>query len=372
MFGYISVWITVFLIPIFIIAVIKFFSRKRLDIQYALLLLSTIFIFPVFVYESILFVHLFQFPLPLQFSPSLLKLCFGLGLIGIVFYNLQFMLMKDFPTFPIGLIAIWTGIAIGGMMVALRLNPADPVRPIFYDPLTGGLEFVIGMVAFNLIGYYILIASTIQQKRKMELRLPHLLTILGIAIYFTAPFVVVVQRILQLVLQPFNLLLFPYELGLFLHLISQVLFDEKAFFSTELSLRSISIIEVESQTVIAGYSHTKEDSWTKLSSMVVMATDSILKEIMSMTLPSEIGKYRMTYGDTIFLKNEKHIIFALFGEAGNKIGKFLTGRMLQNGKISHLTNEEELRTLILQTYYPFFQNRNKPDSSQFFFQKSLK
>ena len=370
--GFISVWLTAILVPVFFIAIFKYHSRKRWDIQFVLLLLSTLLTLPVFIYESVLFIHLFQQEMPLRFSLTLLKICFGLGLVGIVLYNLQFMLLKDFPTFPISLITIWSGIAIGGMIVTLHLNPIDRVRPIFYDPLTGGLEFVAGQVSFNLIGFFILVASLVDQKRRQELRYPHFLTIIGISIYFTAPFIVILQRILQLVLQPFNLLLFPYELGLLVHLLSQIAYDEKAAFTTEMSLHSISIIDVETQTVIAGYSRFKEESWTKLSSMVVMATDSILKEIMDMTLATEVGKYDMSYGDTIFLKSEKFIVFVLFGEAGNKVGKFLTGRLLAGNKISNLSSVEEVRRLILDTYHPFYQNREKPSIEHFFFQKSLR
>lgn len=320
--GLIAVVINGLLVPVFTYSLIKFRKRNKWDVQTLLLLLSIAFLFPVFCYESLLFVDIFMFETRIHFSEPFLKTSFALGLIGIVFYNLQFLMLKDFPTIPISLIAVWTGIAIGGMTVALHLNPLDSQRPIYYDPLTGGLEFVAGQLAFNLIGYAVLILSILQQRKEQGFKIPKPLTLIGVGIYFLAPFFVILQRILQIILQPFNLLLLPYELGITLHLISYILHGEKASFTAEITLQSVSIIEIESQTVIAGYSNIQEEVWTKLSSMVVLATDSILKEIMNMTVTSEVGKYNMTYGDTIFVKSGDYIVFALFGGAGNKLGKF--------------------------------------------------
>lgn len=258
------------------------------------------------------------------------------------------------------------------MAVSLQLNPTDPIRPIFYDPLFGGLEFVVGQLAFNLIGYFILGTTIIQQKRREEFMPPNPLTMIAVSVYFVAPFVVWIQRILQLLLQPFNLLILLYELGLMLHLLSFVFFGENAAFRPDMSLQSISIIDSNTQTIIAGYSSIRKEMWTKLSSMVAVATDAILNETLNPNIKDdEMKKYAVTYGTATFLKSGDYIAFALFDNPSSKLGRRLAGLMVRSDHITRLQSPADVRKLVLKFFHPFFQNREKPDISYFFFQRPV-
>ncbi len=368
--GGIIVLLNILLIPLILANSLQLLKKRIWDIQALFLLTCAYLMQPVMIYENILFLD-HQLGWELEYSQNLLKVTFGVGLVGVMFYNLHLMSVKDFPTIPVVLLGIIMGFAVGGMSVALNLDPQNKVRPIYYDPLIGGLWFVISLIVFNLLGVGVLYLGYKEWRREKPTRFVQMLDAMALFLYFIAPFVVYSQRISQIILQPFNLLFLFYEGGLVIHLLAKLTNFSSSGFPTPIVLESMALIDSNSQTVIAGYTSDVTEDWIKLNSMAIVAADSLLQDNIGSIMKKEMMSIAISYGDAIFIKQQRFMIFLIFSNGGKKSGRFLAQRFLANVDIDRVDNIQTFKKQFMNHFYLYFRKRKDPNDENFFFLKPI-
>ncbi len=195
-----------------------FFSRWRngyTDLPFAFLLVASYLGLPVILYENLIFVHLYVRPLPPIFTDDWLTLFFMSSAVGVVFYNLFLLSVRDYQLKPIVLLSFLVGISIGGMIPSLHLD-LETISVIFYAPVEGGYLFVFGILLFNLIGFAGFSLALLEMDRKQRSQVG-MITFLAVATFMLAPIAVLMERLYQLLDMPLNFVFIPFLLSSILH-----------------------------------------------------------------------------------------------------------------------------------------------------------
>lgn len=217
MVGWLVVGMTGLASGLLIAALVKFILRWKggiTDIPMGLLLLAAIMGLPVIVYENLIFLHFYVSSLPLNFSSFWIRIFFTLSAVGVVYYNLYLLSIKDFPLVPTAFLSIMVGIALGGMFPSIHLDFShDPI--LYYSPLLGGYLFCIGIALFNLVGFvgFSLALLELPDHKRVDW-----MTKLGVAFFMVSPILVVVQRVFNVFDLPLNVVFLPFLVSSFLHL----------------------------------------------------------------------------------------------------------------------------------------------------------
>jgi len=326
--GLLTAGLNVILLIVLVIALFRYYRTNLMDMQFMVLIVSILLLLPVITFENILFIDLQMNQIDLRYNVWGMRFFFIIGILGYFVYNLHLLTIEDMPSFPTTITGIICGFAIGSMMVSAKVDP-NATQPIYYEPLTGGMFFILSMLIFNLVGAIGFFSSL--YLREITYQKPMIRTIDMIAIFsfFFSPIVIYIARIYHLLLLPVNSIFLLTELAFILHLIGYIHSPLEFGYPTRSDLTSISIIEMESNVVIAGYSLEEDRDFNKLQGMTIMAVDSVIKDVFETESREDREFYSLDYGDTILLRNRNYLLVGMFLGKGKKIGRVVLRRLLK-------------------------------------------
>ncbi len=358
--GLITVFLNVALLLAVCFALVKL--RSNYDLQFLMVVLATVLLLPAMIYENVLFLDLFFFEWNLVYSLSLLKITFALGILGVAVFNLIFLTLEDMPTFPLIILFGIVGFAIGGMTLALQLDSSNPVIPLRYDPIQGGLFFTFSLAIFNLLGLVALLYAVASLEGTKVTKKVDPITMFGVAVFFVAPYFVIIQRIFLLILNPFNFLFLFYELGLFLVLGNFLWKGAEAGVPTFMDLKALILIDNDTKDVIAMYSAVSSD----LSKIFNEESETnSLKFVLGEVLGNQIAEVYTTAAEGVMVPVEDFILLIVVSSRGKKVTKWLANEFLKSIRYRPIESEDDFRQRLLHYFMMFFRNKTPPSLNQF-------
>ncbi len=352
-------WITTFFNFLYIVLIplslIAYRRHKKLDLQLLILYTSIFMLTPVIVFENLLFVDLNYGMLGLSYNEDFMRLTFVLGTVGYLMFNLHLLTVEDMPSIPVSILSSLSGFAIGTVAISAQLDPTSTVAPITYDPIQGGVNFIVSLMVFNLIGA---IGFLVYQIRKGKLTCsPE--NFVGIMLFLISPLVIYASRILSFTPIPFNGIFLLPSLTFSISLGSSIV----GRFGYEVSYRILSmyVLDLTTDTVIGGYSKEHGQEELKVTGMAFLAIDSIIHEVS--VERSFLPFQGATYGNVIISKHDNLMVVSTYLHGGRKLGKFLQNRFLrQLHKELESLDEMRIRELIERYLYLFIpEGVNKDD-----------
>ena len=320
------------LLLIFIpITIIKKRKENIYDIQFNILLISAFLLLPVMGFENLLFWDLnFQF-FNFSYSLIIMQMTFVLGILGYLVYNIYLLTILDLPTFPIAILSIITGFAIGSMLTSSHLNVSSITSPIYYEPILGGVYFIISLMIFNLIGFIGFLINKWKSRNHHYLRnFSSVLDYLGIINFFISPLIIFSLRILSITILPFNFTFLNPAIAFILHFLSKIINTENSGYPLEMEIIALNLINQDTKTVIGGYSKQGLLEQSKLSGMTFIAVDAVINQMVSTITDETHTNQEGKYGDLIFIMLGKYLLTATLVGGGKKLGTFVLKRFLQD------------------------------------------
>jgi len=334
----------IFTLPI---AIFVYSRGKNFDVQYLILLASMGVMTPVIFFENILYLDqhysLFEF----SYSLTMMRFTFLLGILGYLFYNIHLLTVEDLPAFPISILSILAGFAMGAMVISAQLDTSNTIAPIGYNPIQGGIIFILSLMIFNLIGFS---GFTFYQYRKGQ-RISTFENLIAIILFTLSPIVIFMLRILNFTdLLPFNFIFFLPSVTFFLNNVSMILGRYR--YQISYDINSIYILDLNSDIVIAGYSKEHKHDELKVTGMAFLAINSIIQEISHNRSDNPI--FGANYGNVIISTNRELMIVTTYYSGGRKIGKYLQGLILRSFRKNRETLTTEGFKKILDRYLYLF------------------
>lgn len=326
--------VTVISYLLLLIFIIITFLRKRkreiFDIQFYILLISIFLLLPVMGLENLLFWDLNYKIFDLSYSINIMRLTFALGIIGYLIYNIHLLTIQDLPTFPVSILSIFAGFAIGAMLTSSQLNVENITSPIYYDPITGGVYFIVSLMVFNLIGLIGFMVNMWQSKKvQFNQKFASRLDLIGIINFFISPLIIFSLRILSITIFPFNFIFLSPTIAFILHLLSKIKNPEKSGYPTLMEVIALNLIDLDTTTVIGGYSKVGQLEESKLNGMSFIAVDATINQMISTITDEKHTDHEGQYGDLIFIIYGKYLLTATLVGGGKKLGTLLLKRFLK-------------------------------------------
>jgi len=331
-------------------AIFAYIRRKNFDVQYLILLVSMGVMTPVISFENILYLDLHYSLFEFGYSLTMMKFTFLLGILGYFFYNLHLLTVEDLPALPISILSILAGFAMGTVVISAQLDTSNIIAPIGYDPIQGGINFILSLMIFNLIGF----SGFILYQYRKDQQVSTLENLIAILLFTLSPIVIFMLRILNFTdYLPFNFIFFLPSVTFLLNNVSMILGRYR--YQISYDVNSIYILDLESDIVIAGYSKEHKHDELKITGMAFLAINSIIQEISHNRSVNSI--FGANYGNVIISKNRELMIVTTYYSGGRKIGKYLQGMILRSFRKNRETLTTERFKKILDRYLYLF----KPD-----------
>ncbi len=356
-----GLWI-VFLTVLFfggtIVSVIRYLFRWRkgyVDVSNGLFLLALLFGQPILVYENLLFVHLEVMRLPISFSVTVLKVFLVLSSFGIILYNLQFLVLEDFPFSGLLVLAALMGIGIGGMVAGVQFDPLT-TPPLYYSPVIAGVLYVGSLGLFNLVG---LVGLFLSKSKGARLSFPYLFSAV---LFFSGSIAVFFTRVVLLLERPSNLLILPFLVPSFILLI--LYRYHGCGYSVRAVIIGLAVLDTERNVVLAGYHPEGSHTQLTLDGMAFLAAQTALVETLGRNEPFRTR-------NLVHLFHGSLMVLLVLSEGGEKIGRYCARRLL----MSLATTGQELddpgfADLLHRSFFPFF-GCNGPDPDTVFVHHSI-
>ncbi len=361
--GVTTLALNVLVLFLFPFSAFRYFKRLKsqsiFDFSNAFLLLSLLLAFPVIIYENLMFIHIWIFPLPIDFNLSFLKLTFILASLSMIMFNLQLLVMKGLPDLPVSFLMVTMGVATGAMVVGLRLDLNQPI-PIYYSPVFSGIIFIGGLMVFNIVGMVgFLIALRDMRSIKSKLLSP--LHIISSFSFFIGPIFVFLTRIVGIEDAPLNLLFFPFLIAFLIELVLYLKGDEG--YPVLGRIISVAIVDKTNQVVIGGYHQRGNIDTVKLSGMAMVATDTVFHELL---LNPQKDEMTFGFGNIIVWENSRFFLVVSVSGSGIKLARICAQGFIRHCNASHLITCDHFIEFLRNAFHSFFAYE-EIDANNFFF-----
>ncbi len=333
--------LTAVAVLLLLVATVRFLLRWNAgytDVPFATLLVASFLGLPVILYENLIFIHLYVKSLPFQPSNEWLQLTFLFSAIGVVFYNLYLLSVKDFPIGSIALLSFLVGISIGGMVPSLHLD-LGTVRVVYYDPIEGGYLFAFGILLFNFIGLVGFVFALLEMDPQAISQVGWI-TFVAILSFMLGPFVVILERLFDVLVMPLNFVFIPFLLSSILHMGNYVI--RLRTLPVLGSVEYILVISKDDKTPLASYPTEVPEFLPFLSSM-----DQLRSLGKGQPRPIFFGSDEVE----VLLTTRQLTGLVMLKGSGNRIGRICLARLL-----SCLEKREpiDFELLVRRCFYPFF------------------
>lgn len=324
------------------------------DISNSLLMGSLVLGQPVVVLENFLFFRQLGWPMPFELTLSVLKVSFLLASVGLVLYNLQFMVLEDFSFYAVGALMLLMGLGAGAMLVGLQFA-VDQNPPLFYDPLIAGFFYIGSLMLFNIVGMTGLLLSVFKGAAV------HAVQQWSAIIFFSAPVLVFFTRIVLLVPGPINLFALPFILPSLLLLGQYYL--RGCGYPVRSRINGLLIMDAEREVVIGGYRPFGDPKELTMEGMALMASQAILKEAIGFS-------DHLRSNNFVYLQSGRYVILVILSDGGEKIGRFCAKRLINGFKSKPHLEPEPFCRLLHRSFFPFF-DCEAPTEDRVFIQTAI-
>jgi hypothetical protein len=351
----------------------KFFFGEYFNIQLGLIIIFGILILPMIFLQNFVLIYHHIWELSFTFSPYLFLIFSILGVIGVFVYNFHLLTVVDLPLPHIIGLSTTVGVALSAMIISVKFNPFDIQSPISYEPILGGKILIICILIMNFGGFSVFIHSLfIKSWRETTIKVSNI-ELIAILIINLTPFIMMVQRLSGLILPvTFNFYLMVAQFALILHLVAYLIYNESGY-PTYSDLRSLIIVDLDSNLVLGGFSTKDKRDTTTLSGMAILALENVVNQIFYREdLDPRVHKIDK-YGDA-FLIREKNLLLAawLTSEASN-IGRFVFTRLLKryHNYIEEGKSKEAFVKLMMKYLYTFINKKVENDKENIYINEGL-